>query len=102
MLDAARSAGEAAWPLPLPEHLRKPLDSDIADLRNIGTGSYGGALTAGIFLREFVGDVPWVHIDIAGPAGSNSAYDEVSKGGTGYGVRTLAEVAASWSKLPSA
>ena len=101
MLDAAGIAGEAVWPLPLPEHLRKPLDSEVADLRNIGTGSYGGALTAGIFLQEFVGDVPWAHLDIAGPSNTTSAYDEMSKGGTGFGVRTLANLLAAWTKLPT-
>ncbi len=101
VLDAAEAAGEAMWPLPLPDHLRKPLDSEVADLRNIGAGPYGGALTAGIFLREFVGDVPWVHLDIAGPAGASAAYDEVSKGGTGFAVRTLAILLAGWSRLPA-
>lgn len=101
MLDAAGTAGEAMWPLPLPDHLRKPLDSEVADLRNIGTGGYGGALTAGIFLQEFVADVPWAHIDIAGPSNTSSAYDEMSKGGTGFGVRTLANLLAAWSKLPT-
>ncbi|MCU1355198.1 MAG: leucyl aminopeptidase [Acidimicrobiales bacterium] len=101
VLDAAESAGEAMWPLPLPDHLRKPLDSEVADLRNIGSGPYGGALTAGIFLREFVGDCPWVHLDIAGPAGASAGYDEVAKGGTGYGVRTLVALLSSWTKLPA-
>ncbi|MEO6987768.1 MAG: leucyl aminopeptidase [Aquihabitans sp.] len=101
LLDAANAAGEAVWPLPLPEHLRKPLDSEVADLRNIGTGSFGGALTAGIFLQEFVGDVPWAHLDIAGPSNATSAYDEMTKGGTGFGVRTLANLLAAWSKLPT-
>jgi leucyl aminopeptidase len=101
VLDAAEGAGEAMWPLPLPEHLRKPLDSEVADLRNIGAGPYGGALTAGIFLREFVGDTPWVHLDIAGPAGASSGYDEVAKGGTGFGVRTLAALLAGWTRLPA-
>ncbi|HEX2574898.1 MAG TPA: leucyl aminopeptidase, partial [Aquihabitans sp.] len=102
LLDAAEAAGEAVWPLPMPDHLRKPLDSEIADLRNIGTGGYGGASTAAIFLREFVGDVPWAHLDIAGPADASSAYDEVSKGGTGFGVRTLVRLLAGWSRLPAA
>ncbi len=101
VLAAAEAAGEAAWPLPLPDHLRKPLDSEVADLRNIGTGPYGGALTAGIFLREFVGDTPWAHLDIAGPAGSTTSYDETSKGATGFGVRTLAALLAGWSRLPA-
>lgn len=101
IMDAAEDAGEALWPLPMPEHLRKPLDSEIADLRNIGAGPYGGALSAAIFLQEFVGDVAWAHLDIAGPSNASSAYDEVSKGGTGFGVRTLARLLASWSKLPT-
>ncbi|QXC61355.1 leucyl aminopeptidase [Aquihabitans sp. G128] len=100
VLDAADEAGELFWPLPMPEHLRKPLDSEIADLRNIGVGGYGGASTAAIFLQEFVGDVPWAHLDIAGPADSKGAYDEVSKGGTGFGVRTLVRLLGSWTKLP--
>jgi leucyl aminopeptidase len=100
VLDAADAAGEAMWPLPLPDHLRKTLDSEVADLRNIGTGGSGGALTAAIFLREFVADRPWVHLDIAGPADSKTAYDEVARGGTGYGVRTLTRLLAGWTKLP--
>jgi leucyl aminopeptidase len=99
LLDAAAAADEALWPLPLPDHLRKTIDSSIADLRNIGTSGYGGALTAGLFLQEFVDGRPWAHLDIAGPASSSSAYDEVSKGGTGFAVRTLARFLAGWTKL---
>ena len=58
MRAAADRAGEPVWPLPLPDEYRKLIDSEIADLKNIGSGGYGGALTAGLFLREFVGDVP--------------------------------------------
>ena len=101
VLDSAGAAGEAMWPLPLPDHLRKPLDSEVADLRNIGSGPYGRALTAGIFLREFVADVPWAHLDIAGPSSASAAWDEHTKGATGYGVRTLAALLAGWSKLPA-
>jgi leucyl aminopeptidase len=100
--DAAAEAGEALWRLPMPDHLRASLDSEVADLRNIGTGAYGGALVAAIFLREFVGNVPWVHLDIAGPSNTTSGYDEVTKGGTGYGVRTLARLVAGWTRLPRA
>ncbi len=64
---AADRAGEPVWPLPLPPDYRKQLDSEVADLKNIG-GSYGGALTAGIFLQEFVDGPKWAHLDIAGPA----------------------------------
>jgi leucyl aminopeptidase len=94
--DAATRAGESVWPLPLPDEYRKLLDSEVADLRNVGTGSYGGALTAGLFLKEFVGGVPWVHLDIAGPARASSDDTYVTKGGTGFGVRTLVELARTF------
>jgi leucyl aminopeptidase len=100
--DAAGEVGEALWRLPMPDHLRAGLDSEVADLRNIGSGAYGGALVAAIFLREFVAEVPWAHLDIAGPSNSTSSYDEVTKGGTGYGVRTLARLLAGWTRLPKA
>jgi leucyl aminopeptidase len=95
--EAAARAGEPVWPLPLPDDYRKQLESEIADLKNIG-GSYGGALTAGLFLREFVGDVPWAHLDIAGPARSSSEDGVLPKGGTGFGVRTLVELARSFQR----
>ncbi len=88
---AAKRAGESVWPLPLPKEYRKLLDSEVADMKNISGGSYGGALTAGLFLQEFVGDVPWVHLDIAGPSRAGSDDGLVRKGGTGFGVRTLVE-----------
>jgi leucyl aminopeptidase len=94
---AADRAGEPVWPLPLPKQYRKQIDSEIADIKNIG-GSYGGALTAGLFLEEFVDGVPWVHLDIAGPARANADDGELVKGGTGFGVRTLVEVASSFKK----
>jgi leucyl aminopeptidase len=93
---AADRAGEPMWPLPLPPEYKKQLDSEIADLRNIGANRYGGALTAGIFLEAFVGDVPWVHLDIAGPARAPGDDGELTRGGTGFGVRTLAELARSF------
>jgi leucyl aminopeptidase len=95
---AAERAGEAVWPLPLPEDYRKSLDSDVADLKNISGGRYGGALTAGLFLKEFVGDVPWAHLDIAGPARSEEEDAYLTKGGTGFGVRTVVETLAAFQK----
>lgn len=94
VLDAAREAGEALWPMPLPAGLRPSLDSKIADLANIGD-RMGGMLTAGLFLAEFVPDgVPWVHLDIAGPAfNEGSARDYTPPGGTGSMVRTLIRLA---------
>ena len=95
-LGAARAAGENVWHLPLPPEYRKQLDSDVADLRNIGKGRYGGTLTAGLFLAEFVGDTPWVHLDIAGPVRTDADEGEFSRGATGFGVRTLVELVCGW------
>src|SRR5690606_16766410 len=96
---AADAAGEPVWPLPLPEHLRPRLDSDVADLKNVTSNRWGGTLTAGLFLREFVGEgLPWVHLDIAGPADSSEVDGEIVKGGTGFGVRTLVELLGTWTK----
>jgi leucyl aminopeptidase len=88
---AANSAGEAAWAMPLPSHLRADLDSPVADLVNVPGERFGGMLVAGRFLQEFVPDgLPWVHLDIAGPAYNNGgARDYTPKGGTGAGVRTI-------------
>jgi leucyl aminopeptidase len=97
--EAADAVGEPVWPLPLPDHLRGKLDSDLADLKNITDTRYGGALAAGLFLREFVGDgIPWAHLDIAGPADSSVVEGELVKGGTGFGVRTLVELLSSYTK----
>lgn len=86
---AAQDAGEQFWPMPLPADLRAGLKSKVADIANIGD-RFGGMLTAGIFLQEFVGSTPWAHLDIAGPAfNERSAYGYTPVGGTGVGVRTL-------------
>ncbi|WP_129669191.1 leucyl aminopeptidase [Phytoactinopolyspora endophytica] len=91
--DAAERAGEQMWPLPLPPELREKLDSAVADIANIGDRN-GGALQAGLFLKEFVPEgVPWAHLDIAGPAFNDSApYGYTPKGGTGTAVRTLVQI----------
>ncbi|MHB2021835.1 MAG: leucyl aminopeptidase [Mycobacteriales bacterium] len=90
LLAGAQAAGEAAWPMPLPQELRASLDSEMADLANVGERN-GGMLVAGLFLREFVpAGLPWAHLDIAGPAFNEGApYGYTPKGGTGAGVRTL-------------
>jgi leucyl aminopeptidase len=88
VLAAGDAAGEPGWELPMYEPYRKMIDSEVADIKNIGK-RYGGAITAAMFLREFVGDVPWVHIDIAGPAFSDRVGDYWPKGATGVPVRTL-------------
>ena len=93
---AAAAAGEEVWHLPLPKMYRKQLDSDVADLKNIGAGRWGGTLTAGLFLQEFAGDHPWVHLDIAGPVFVDDQTGEFEKGATGFGVRTLLEMLAAF------
>ncbi|HET6795219.1 MAG TPA: leucyl aminopeptidase, partial [Acidimicrobiales bacterium] len=94
---ASRQAGESLWRLPLPAEYRKDLDSEVADIKNIGAAGQAGALAAGLFLKEFVGGVPWAHLDIAGPARSDSADGYLTKGGTGFGTRTLIELATTFS-----
>ena len=95
IVDAARRAGEAAWPMPLPEELRKGLDSAVADIANVAAERNGGMLVAGLFLKEFVPDgVRWAHLDIAGPAfHEGEPYGYVPKGGTGAAVRCLVQIA---------
>ena len=94
---AAERVGERVWPLPLPDDYTKQFDSNVADIKNIG-GSHGGALTAGLILKQFVDDaIGWVHLDIAGPARAESDDGEITKGGTGFGVRTLIELACTYS-----
>jgi leucyl aminopeptidase len=96
---AADAAGEDVWPLPLPADLRSSLDSDVADLKNVAAGRWGGALIAGLFLQEFVTDgTPWAHLDIAGPADATDADAETRKGGTGFGVRTLLRLLADFER----
>ncbi|MFJ8145411.1 leucyl aminopeptidase [Streptomyces sp. NPDC096094] len=92
--EAAEETGEPAWPMPLPEHLRKGMDSATADIANMGE-RMGGGLVAGLFLREFVGEgITWAHLDIAGPAfNEGGPFGYTPKGGTGTAVRTLVRVA---------
>jgi leucyl aminopeptidase len=92
LVAAAGQAGEQAWPMPLPPELRKSLDSDVADLSNVGDRN-GGMLAAGLFLQEFVPDgMRWAHLDIAGPGFNNGEpHGYTPKGGTGVAVRTLVE-----------
>jgi leucyl aminopeptidase len=92
--EAAEEVGEAAWPMPMPDHLRKGMDSPTADIANMGERC-GGGLVAGLFLKEFVGDgITWAHLDIAGPAYNESGpFGYTPKGGTGSAVRTLVRLA---------
>lgn len=94
---ASASSGERVWHLPLPKDYRKHFESSVADMKNIGIPQ-GGALTAGLILEEFVADgIPWAHIDIAGPSFSDADEAEITKGGTGFGVRLLVDLVANFA-----
>ncbi|ARF54973.1 leucyl aminopeptidase [Streptomyces gilvosporeus] len=92
--EIAEEVGEESWPMPMPSHLRKGMDSPVADIANMGE-RMGGGLVAGLFLKEFVGEgIPWAHLDIAGPAFHEGApWGYTPKGGTGSAVRTLVRLA---------
>ncbi|MFQ5904805.1 MAG: M17 family metallopeptidase, partial [Candidatus Binatia bacterium] len=88
LIRCGRDSGEKLWQLPLVKEYREEIKSSVADIKNIG-GSYGGAITAALILQEFVSDIPWAHLDIAGPAFADKEMLTCPKGGTGFGVRTL-------------
>ncbi|MEM7810714.1 MAG: leucyl aminopeptidase [Planctomycetota bacterium] len=94
---AADAAGELVWPMPMHDHFAKLLDSDVADCKNVGP-RWGGAVTAAKFLEKFVGDTPWVHLDIAGPAFAASSKPHREGGATGALVRTLVELASGYGE----
>ena len=88
MAAAGKAVGEGVWRLPLGEEYNKMMNSDIADMKNAGP-RYAGSITAACFLERFVGQCPWIHMDIAGVAWSSKDTATVPKGGTGWGVRLL-------------
>lgn len=89
IIDSAMNAGEKMWQLPLFDEYKDTLKSDIADLKNAGARGEAGSSSAGMFLKEFVDNIPWAHLDIAGPGWMDKDKEELNKGGTGYGVRAL-------------
>jgi leucyl aminopeptidase len=90
LADAGERTGERWWRMPLLEHVAEEVPSDIADVRQAPKGP--GGISAALFLRHFVGDVPWAHLDIAGPARCDKPYAEVNAGATGFAARTLVEL----------
>ncbi len=92
---AGERAGEPNWALPMPDDYRAHIDSEVADMRNVGRPGQAGSIAAAMLLREFVGSVPWAHLDIAGPARSDESSRYFAKGGTGFGVRTLVALLTS-------
>ena len=96
---ASERAGEPTWRLPLPDRYRSDIESDVADMKNMGKAGQAGAIAAAMLLERFVADVPWAHLDMAGPARSDEDDGVVTKGGTGFGVRTLLELVEQWAAV---
>jgi leucyl aminopeptidase len=92
--DAAALAGERAWPMPVYDDYLEQLKSDVADMSNTG-GRPAGAITAAVFLKQFTGELPWAHLDIAGTAWNDEPKPWIAKGATGSAVRTLVELGLS-------
>ena len=92
LLEAAKSVGEGLWRLPLGKPYSKHIKSQIADIKNVGRGREAGASAGAVFIQEFVGDLPWAHLDIAGVTWSSRDLPLAPKGATGFGVRLLDEV----------
>ena len=97
VLAAAKACGEPAWQLPMFPEYKEQIKSNVADIKNVGEGRWGGAITAAKFLEEFVQGKPWVHLDIAGPAFLESPKPWIDAGATGAALRTLVELARSES-----
>jgi leucyl aminopeptidase len=97
VLAAAHRAGEPIWQLPMyPEIYDELIKSEVADIKNVGEGRWAGAITAAKFLEQFVGQTPWAHLDIAGPAFRDKAKPWCDAGASGQFVRTLVELAREW------
>src|ERR1700691_3100288 len=95
LLAAAKSEGEKTWQMPMDEEYKELLKSSFADLHNIG-GRSGGSITAAWFIRDFVGETPWIHLDIAGTAWLDDAKPYMAKGATGVGLRTFVRLGGGW------
>ena len=93
LLASGKAAGEKMWPLPVDDDYRENIKSGIADIQNVGSGKGGGAITAAMFLKEFTGDTPWIHLDIAGTAWQDDVKPWNAKGATGVAVRSLVDLA---------
>jgi leucyl aminopeptidase len=97
VMTAARQCGEPCWQLPMFPEFDEHIKSEVADMKNVGDGRYGGAITAAKLLEQFVEKRPWVHLDIAGPAFVDKPKPWTDGGASGVFVRTLVEVARQWS-----
>jgi leucyl aminopeptidase len=95
LLASAKAAGEKMWQLPMDDEYRELIKGSFADIQNIGSGKGGGSITGAWFIREFAGDTPWIHLDIAGTAWNDDAKPWLAKGPTGVALRTLVHLVTS-------
>ena len=96
LLASAKAAGEKMWPMPMDEEYREFIKGSFADIQNISSSKGGGAITGAMFLKEFSGDTPWIHLDIAGTAWNDDAKPWLAKGPTGVALRTLVDLITSF------
>src|ERR1700732_5111838 len=96
LLGSAKAAGEKMWQMPMDDEYREFIKGSFADIQNIGSGKGGGSITGAWFIREFAGDTPWIHLDIAGTAWNDDAKPWLAKGPTGVALRTLVNLAMSY------
>jgi leucyl aminopeptidase len=95
-LASAKAAGEKMWQMPIDDDYREFIKGTVADIQNIGSGKGGGAITGAMFIKEFTGDSPWIHLDIAGTAWNDDAKPWLAKGPTGVALRTLIHLVMSY------
>jgi leucyl aminopeptidase len=95
LLASAKAAGEKMWQMPLDDEYREFIKGSFADIQNIGSGKGGGAITGAMFIKEFTGDTPWIHLDIAGTAWNDDTKPWLAKGPTGVALRTLVQLVSS-------
>src|ERR1700674_110237 len=96
LLASAKAAGEKMWQMPVDDEYREFIKGTVADIQNIGSGKGGGAITGAMFIKEFTGDSPWIHLDIAGTAWNDDAKPWLAKGPTGVALRTLVHLVMSY------
>ncbi|HEY6945559.1 MAG TPA: leucyl aminopeptidase [Candidatus Acidoferrum sp.] len=96
LLASARAAGEKMWQMPMDDEYREFIKGTVADIQNISSGKGGGATIGAMFIKEFTGDSPWIHLDIAGTAWNDDAKPWLAKGPTGVALRTLVHLILSY------
>ena len=96
LLASAKAVGEKMWQMPMDDEYREFIKGSFADIQNIGSGKGGGSITGAWFIREFAGDTPWIHLDIAGTAWNDDAKPWLAKGPTGVALRTLVNLVMSY------